>query len=498
MDSTKLSFAGQDVMVYTLQSEGQKWFLANPFATILNYARSNKAVATHVSSQNQRLLCDLTKHGADDVIRAHHCGALTSSLHPQTKFINQAGLFELIQGSKTPKAQEFRQWVSSDLLPKLCNTGVYDMQTAPVEQQQQMMAVHQVTNNGTNAAWSLEDYQKNYKELATKSKVMLLEKDNEIMVKTNELMSNKMQTMELQHNYERQIMEYKNAIKEMEMRELRLQNAVADMQRKMSMTTIEFGVNALLAKDNIEENDELRANIQKVEGRVIPQMSSQPDKEHYTSFYLYSRNGDVYVIVMRVQLKTADYMEKIQKQLKSNILKRPRDVEKYEWLKYANRIIHEKTPNAISLWNKIKEIFGDICYGFKFESKSMNKFRFCTEQEIREKYRRDTQMCKDDKKHLKVQIDKFKSLGFDSEDDAVQKCWTQIPDATKRLKYMVDKVLKAIQDEVTPKHEAKRYDNVDYSVDQIVSAVNSYNRNFCNSYIHNLNIITRPIEDVKQ
>jgi len=135
MDSTKLSFAGQYVMVYTLQSEGQKWFLANPFATILNYARSNKAVATHVSSQNQRLLCDLTKHGADDVIRAHHCGALTSSLHPQTKFINQAGLFELIQGSKMPKAQEFRQWVSSDLLPKLCNTGVYDMQTAPVEQQ---------------------------------------------------------------------------------------------------------------------------------------------------------------------------------------------------------------------------------------------------------------------------------------------------------------------------------------------------------------------------
>jgi hypothetical protein len=171
-------------------------------------------------------------------------------------------------------------------------------------------------------------------------------------------------------------------------------------------------------------------------------------------------------------------------------------MEKYEWLKYATRIIHEKTPNAISLWNKIKDSFGQICYGFCFKNKSMTKFRFYSEQSIREKYRRDAKMCEEDKKQHKVQIEKFKALGFEDEEDAVRKSWTKIPEATQRLRHMMDEVLKSIKTEISPKHDAKRHDNVNYSVDQIVSTVNSYNRNYCNMYIQNLNINTfKPIEE---
>lgn len=395
------------------------------------------------------------------------------------------------------KAQEFKQWISSDLLPKLCNTGNYNMQKdAPQEQQAQMMAVFKVTHNGADVPWTLEEYKQNYLELQSKTKIELLEKENEVMRKNNELMSKEMQKMEIQHNYERQIMEYKSRMNEMEVRELQLQNTVADMNRKMSMTTLEFGVNALLAKDNILENDQLRASIHSVEDRIIPEMSNQPDKEHYTSFYLYSRNGDVYVIVMRVQLKQAENIEKIQQQLKLNKLKRHKDMERYEWLKHAVRIIHEKTPNAISLWNKIKDSFGQICYGFCFENKSMNKFRFYSEQSIREKYRRDAKMCADNKKQNKALIEKFKALGFEGEDDAVQKSWTKIPEAKQRLRYMVDEVLKSVKTEIAPKHDAKRYDNINYSIEQIVSTVNSYNRNYCNTYIQNLNINTfKPIDE---
>lgn len=79
---------------------------------------------------------------------------VTSSLHPLSKFINRAGLFELIQSSRMPKAQEFKQWINSDLLPKLCDYGKYEMAVdAPVQIAEGMNAVHAATHNGREALW---------------------------------------------------------------------------------------------------------------------------------------------------------------------------------------------------------------------------------------------------------------------------------------------------------------------------------------------------------
>ncbi|AUA60286.1 BRO-A [Operophtera brumata nucleopolyhedrovirus] len=153
MEVTKVQFADQELEVKSLVDEtGIKWFLANPFARILGYSRSNDAIRINVSSNNQKQFNDLkasiNEMGARN-INVLDVLDVTSSIHPQSKFINEAGLFELIQSSSMPKAKEFKQWVNSDLLPKLAKTGEYNMvQDAPKEAIEAMDVVHHVINDG--------------------------------------------------------------------------------------------------------------------------------------------------------------------------------------------------------------------------------------------------------------------------------------------------------------------------------------------------------------
>ncbi|BAG74626.1 baculovirus repeated ORF c [Helicoverpa armigera NPV NNg1] len=142
----KVQFANSELEVISIKDDnGELWMLANPFARILEYSNANRAVRVHVLEKNQ---CILEK------IRPDHCGLDDVTLHPLSKFINRAGLFELIQASRMPKAKEFRDWINSDLLPKLCDDGKYDMATdAPVGIAMGMNAVHAIANDGADAPW---------------------------------------------------------------------------------------------------------------------------------------------------------------------------------------------------------------------------------------------------------------------------------------------------------------------------------------------------------
>lgn len=80
MAVVKVQFGTQDLEVVSLRDEkGQLWMLANSFARILEYSKANKAVATHVSFQNQRFWEEL---------KSYHFGttSITSSLqHEEIK-----------------------------------------------------------------------------------------------------------------------------------------------------------------------------------------------------------------------------------------------------------------------------------------------------------------------------------------------------------------------------------------------------------------------------
>ncbi|ABF50296.1 bro-b [Antheraea pernyi nucleopolyhedrovirus] len=170
MALSKIDFVNGPLEVFTVQDVGREnWMVANPFAETLKYSKPNKAIVQHVSKQNQKTLEEL---------RSNRCGTIASSLHPQTKFINTAGVFELINASGMPAAKKFKQWNTNDLLPTLCQEGEYSMVVdAPPKIAEGMNAVHVATNEGQEAPWAkdLEFY-----------KVSLAEKDKIIAIKTNE------------------------------------------------------------------------------------------------------------------------------------------------------------------------------------------------------------------------------------------------------------------------------------------------------------------------
>nr|AXE72157.1 baculovirus repeated ORF-d [Anticarsia gemmatalis multiple nucleopolyhedrovirus] len=146
MALSKVNFVNGTLEVFTVADDKREnWMVANPFAEALNYSRPNKAICEKVSKENVKTLEEL---------RSHRNGAIASSLHPQTKFINTAGVFELINASEMPAAKKFKQWNANDLLPTLCKEGEYNMAVdAPAEIAEGMNAVHAAVNDGRKAPW---------------------------------------------------------------------------------------------------------------------------------------------------------------------------------------------------------------------------------------------------------------------------------------------------------------------------------------------------------
>nr|UCC42529.1 bro [Helicoverpa armigera nucleopolyhedrovirus] len=170
MAVVKVHFNDRELEIISVKDDaGKLWMLANPFALVLNYGRPNDAIRNHVTDINVRNY---------EYFKARRFNVDDVTLHPMSKFINRAGLFELIQASRMPKAQEFRDWINSDLLPKLCDDGKYDMAAdAPKEIANGMNAVHAITNEGKEAPW-MEDFRE--------FKLMLSHKDELLAVKDKE------------------------------------------------------------------------------------------------------------------------------------------------------------------------------------------------------------------------------------------------------------------------------------------------------------------------
>ena len=48
--------------------------------------------------------------------------------HPDTTFINESGVYQLVMNSKLESAELFQDWVYEDLLPTIRKTGKYKLQ----------------------------------------------------------------------------------------------------------------------------------------------------------------------------------------------------------------------------------------------------------------------------------------------------------------------------------------------------------------------------------
>ncbi|BAC67345.1 baculovirus repeated ORF [Adoxophyes honmai nucleopolyhedrovirus] len=88
--------------------DNQLWILASPFAKLLFYTKANDAIELYVSKENKKIYKD---------IKSSRCIPTTVVIRHKSKFINCAGLFELIDASLMPNIHKFKRWIEYKLLP---------------------------------------------------------------------------------------------------------------------------------------------------------------------------------------------------------------------------------------------------------------------------------------------------------------------------------------------------------------------------------------------
>lgn len=94
--------------VRRVEVDGKLWLVGRDVAKALGYANVSKALADHVSEADKGVTKCYTPGGPQDMT-----------------IINESGMYSLVLSSKLPAAQEFRHWVTSEVLPAIRQTGGY-------------------------------------------------------------------------------------------------------------------------------------------------------------------------------------------------------------------------------------------------------------------------------------------------------------------------------------------------------------------------------------
>ena len=109
----------QNFKVQYVCVDGNPWFRGNDVAEILGYSRPRNAVKDHVPDECKNTLENLMlASGSIKTMLPDHNDKISV-------FISEAGIYKLVLKSKAKNAEEFSDWVCSEVLPKIRKTGSY-------------------------------------------------------------------------------------------------------------------------------------------------------------------------------------------------------------------------------------------------------------------------------------------------------------------------------------------------------------------------------------
>ena len=110
-------FTYEEADVLVLMDEQKKaWYKGKDIATILEYVNTKAALITNVSKKYKTPYRNLRVISNDPL-----------KIHPQTIFIDNSGLFELITKSKKKEAISFYEFITDKVIPELLATGTYTL-----------------------------------------------------------------------------------------------------------------------------------------------------------------------------------------------------------------------------------------------------------------------------------------------------------------------------------------------------------------------------------
>jgi prophage antirepressor-like protein len=98
----------------------EPWFCANDLAQALRYKRPRDAAANHVRERHKCSYETLRKTLSDS-----GQPPLLPEMHPHTVFVNEAGMYSLIMGSRIEAAEDFKDYVCTEVLPAIRKHGRY-------------------------------------------------------------------------------------------------------------------------------------------------------------------------------------------------------------------------------------------------------------------------------------------------------------------------------------------------------------------------------------
>lgn len=106
-------------VIRTVQLNNEIYFVGRDVAAALGYGEGkslNNAVANHVAEEDKGVTEIMTPGGIQKMV-----------------IINESGLYALIFGSKLESAKRFKHWVTSEVLPSIRRTGMYQFETLSTE-----------------------------------------------------------------------------------------------------------------------------------------------------------------------------------------------------------------------------------------------------------------------------------------------------------------------------------------------------------------------------
>ncbi|MCL9971626.1 phage antirepressor KilAC domain-containing protein [Anoxybacillus kestanbolensis] len=93
-----------DAQVRTIVQNGEVWFVAKDVCDVLDIANPSDALKR--LDDDERARFNLGRQGEANVV-------------------NEAGLYNLVLGSRKPEAKQFKRWVTHEVLPTIRKTGGY-------------------------------------------------------------------------------------------------------------------------------------------------------------------------------------------------------------------------------------------------------------------------------------------------------------------------------------------------------------------------------------
>ena len=100
--------------IRTIQRDGEIWFVGKDIAERLGYNNPRSAIRDHVDTEDKNTVVFHDGKG-----------------NPNRIIINESGMYSLILSSKLPTAKAFKRWVTSEVLPAIRKTGMYQQAVVP-------------------------------------------------------------------------------------------------------------------------------------------------------------------------------------------------------------------------------------------------------------------------------------------------------------------------------------------------------------------------------